>query len=243
MGYNPDKLPFAFFNSRGQLVGFDISMAEGLARDLDVSVEFVPFARNALVEQLEADHFDVVMSGLIGTLERAVAMEHTRPYLEVTLALVVPDYRVREFATLDRIREHADLRIGFVDLSLGFVDRLRSKLPNAELVDLGTNRSFFEGAWRETDALLISAESGAAYMLLYPDFEAVVPEGIRSSLPLFYAVGARDREMREFLEHWIGLRKGDGTFEDHYERWILGRTARPGEPRWSILRNVLGWGD
>ena len=241
VGYNEDKLPFAFLNAKGELVGFDVALAESLARDLGVNAEFVRFDRATLAEQLEADHFDVVMSGLVGTLERATAMEHTSPYLEVTLALVAPDFRIREFASVDRMLEQNELRIGFIDLSRGFVDRLRRALPNAELVELETNRAYFEEAWKEIDALLISAESGAAYTLLFPDFEAVVPDGVRVRLPLFYAVGARDRAMREFLEHWITLRKGDGTFDDQYERWVLGRSPPGSKPRWSVARDVLGW--
>ncbi|MDF1702382.1 MAG: cation:dicarboxylase symporter family transporter, partial [Planctomycetota bacterium] len=243
VGYDADNLPFAFWSTRGKLIGFDISMAEGLARDLGVSLEFVRFERRSLLDQLAADHFDVVMSGLVGTLERAAKMEHTSPYLHVTLALVVPDYRARDFTSLERIRGHKKLRIGFVDLSRGFVERFKALLPNAELVELRTNREYFERAWQETDALLISGESGAPHTLLYPDFETVVPEGVEVTLPLFYAVGARDRKMREFLEHWVALRKGDGTFDEHYKRWVLGRLPEPAGRRWSVMKDVLGWID
>ena len=41
VGYNEDKLPFAFFNVGDNLVGFDIEMAHALATDLGVTIEFV----------------------------------------------------------------------------------------------------------------------------------------------------------------------------------------------------------
>ena len=47
IGYNEDKLPFAYFNNRGNLVGLDINMAHQLARDLGVSIEFVRFDRQS----------------------------------------------------------------------------------------------------------------------------------------------------------------------------------------------------
>ena len=97
------------------------------------------------------DHFDVVMSGLVGTLERAESMLHTAPYLDVTLALVVPDYRVPGFASLDAMRRSEGLRIGFVDLSRGFLDRFRDALPNSELIELPTSRTFFEEPGRNLD--------------------------------------------------------------------------------------------
>lgn len=243
VGYNEDKLPFAYFDTDGHLVGFDVNMAHALARDLGVSIEFVRFDRAELADQLGNDAFDVVMSGLVGTLERSQSMQHTRPYLDVNLGLVVPDYRVREFRSLDSLRSSKNLRIGFVDLSRGFVGRLRSELPGAEFVELNTNRQFFDGQWRELDALLISAESGSAFTLLYPEFEVVIPAGVKVALPLFYAVGANDSAMTDFMEHWIALRRKDGTMKDFYDHWILGKTTRKKQRRWCVIRDVLHWVD
>ncbi len=241
VGFNRDKLPFAFFNRHHDLVGYDINMAHALARDLGVKLEFVPFDRAALAQQLVDDHFDLVMSGLVGTLERSEIMQHTRAYLDVNLALVVPDHRARKFKTLKSIQSLRTPRIGFVDLSRGFVDRLRSALPDAELVEIGNNRDYFTDKTDNLDALLISAESGSAFTLIYPEFEVVVPPELQVKLPLFYVIGHQDAEMRDFLEHWIMLRDKDGTAAEYYDHWVLGKAQRTTPPRWSIIRDVLGW--
>jgi Na+/H+-dicarboxylate symporter len=243
VGFNQDKLPFAFFNANNDLVGYDINMVHALARDLGVRIEFVPFDRATLAEQLAADHFDLVMSGLVGTLERSEVMQHTRSYLDVNLALVVPDYRTRSFRTLDSIRAIEQLRIGFVDLSRGFVNRLRDAIPDAQLVEIANNRDYFTGKANNLDALLISAESGSAFTLIYPKFEVVVPRELSVQLPLFYVIGQQDSELRDFLEHWVTLREKDGTAKEYYDHWVLGKTQLAKQPRWSIIRDVLGWVD
>jgi len=241
VGFNADKLPFAYFNQRGELVGFDINLAHVLARDLGVELEFVPFDRAAMAQQFRDDHFDVVMSGLEGTLERAEALNHTAPYMELTLALVVQDYRARSFRTMETMRQIDGLRVGYVDLSRGFLDRARQALPKAELVELPKNRTFFDDASGDLDALLISAESGSAFTLFYPEYEVVIPEGPRIAVPLFYAVGDRDAELRAFLEYWVALRKNDGTWQEIYDHWILGKLPASTKPRWCVIRDVLGW--
>ncbi len=218
-------------------------MAHALAKDLGVSIEFVRFDRESLVQQLADDHFDVVMSGLVGTLERSEAMQHTDPYMDVTLALVVPDFRARDFRSFDSLRSMPNLRIGFVDLSRGFVDRLRKTLPEAEFVELARNQDFFSGSSDDLDGLLISAESGSAFTLQYPDFDVVIPRGRRVSLPLFYAIGNRDAGMRDFLDHWVALRRKDGTMQEFYDHWVLGKSVEAKQPRWCVIRNVLGWVD
>ena len=157
--------------------------------------------------------------------------------------MVAPDYRVRKFCSLDSLRSQQDLKIGFVDLSRSFVDRLQMALPNAELVELSTSQQFFDGNQPELDAFLTSAESGSAFTLLYPEFEVVVPDGLEVSLPLFYAIGNNDDDMRDFLEHWVRLRQSDGTVRGYYDHWILGKTTREQKRRWSVIRDVLHWVD
>ena len=78
-------------------------------------------------------------------------------------------------------------------------------------------------------------------LLIYPEFEVVIPRELRVKLPLFYVIGKQDAEVRDFLEHWITLRKKDGTAAEYYDHWVLGKTQRATQPRWSIIRNVLGW--
>ena len=241
VGFNGDKLPFAYFNRYGA-VGFDISVAHELARDLGVRIEFVPYEQFTLADQLAADHFDVVMSGLVGTLERAETMQHTKPVSgsdpgagrarlpgprlqvcrndatgpEVAARLRGPKPRTR--------RSHAQPAAQ---------RRVRRTANQPTVLRLGG---------RILDGLLISAESGSAFTLFYPQYEVIVPDGPRISLPLFYAIANRDAGMRDFLEHWVSLRQKDGTMQENYDHWILGKSTRQSTPRWSVIRNVLGWG-
>ena len=115
------------------------------------------------------------------------------------------------------------------------------ELPDAQLIELKNNRDYFESPELSLDALLISAESGSAFTLLYPQFEVAVPAELDVRLPLFYAIAGNDTETHDFLNHWVELRTKDGTFEDYYEHWILGKTRNVRRPRWCIIRDVLHW--
>ncbi|MGY8770685.1 MAG: cation:dicarboxylate symporter family transporter [Pirellulales bacterium] len=241
VGYNDDSLPFALINHQNHLVGYDIDMAHALANDLGVDLEFVKFTRNRVVQQLNDDDFDLVMSGLMATVERSEAMTHTDPYMNVTLALMVLDHRARDFRSREVIARQEGLKVGYFDLSRGFLKRMQEKNPGVEFVKLDTAQEFFVSKSEEIDAMLISAESGSAYSMLHPKFQVVVPQGSHVSIPLYYGVGNRDSDMREFLENWIMLRTKDGTMQEKYDHWILGKNQSVRPPRWSILRNVLKW--
>ena len=37
------------------------------------------------------------------------------------------------------------------------------------------------------------------------------------------------------------LKHEDGNVDELYQHWILGGGAQPRQPRWSLIRDVLGW--
>ena len=45
-------------------MGFDIDMAQLLAREMKVNLQFIPFEQDDLVAQLDAGLFDVGMAGV-----------------------------------------------------------------------------------------------------------------------------------------------------------------------------------
>ena len=104
VGYMQDNLPFAYFNGKGDLVGFDVEMAHLLARDLEVELAFVPVMRDRIAEQINEGYCDIVMSGMVVTPERAQVVSFSAPYTDATLAFVVKDHRLEEFSSRDAIR-------------------------------------------------------------------------------------------------------------------------------------------
>ncbi|MDJ0692352.1 MAG: cation:dicarboxylase symporter family transporter [Xenococcaceae cyanobacterium MO_188.B32] len=244
IGFDPDNLPWSYYNSQQQLVGFDIDMAHQLAHELGVKIEFVPLQFSTLGQLMGEDHFDLAMSGIVGTIERFQQTRFSDPYLYVNLALVVPDYRDEEFATLESINQMKNLRIGVEDPAI-LTKKIQELLPDVEFIDLASDREFFEGqgAGRDLDALFESAEAGSAWTLLYPNFQVVTPFPRNLDIPLVYPFLGKDDLLGEVVDHWIEVKKHDGTIQDAYDYWILGKGGEQKQPRWSIIRNVLHWID
>lgn len=185
VGYMPDRLPFSYTNIAGKLVGYDIDMAQRLAQELQVSLEFVPFTFASLIRDLKADHFDIAMSGVYGTAEQSGAIRLSDPYMFATMALVVPDYLDKEYATPAGIRGAEKLRVG-VHRSLAGVEVMGDTLgsyPNMEFVVLDSYRDFFEqrNQGKGVEVLYTGAESGSAWTLLYPQYQVVTPWSTRTA--------------------------------------------------------------
>lgn len=242
VGFIADQRPYSHLNARGELVGLDVEMAHALARELGVSPEFAPVPRDRFEEALEAGRVDVMMAGILLTTQRASRVEFSPPYLDETLAFVVPDHRRAVFSDAAWVRAQVGLRVGVPDLP--YVRQLiEREFPNVTIVPLALTdtESFFAGRGERLDAVCLTAERGSFLTLLHPAWSVAVPHPLEIRLPLGYPVARHDLEMVRFLGLWIDLKRRDGTIQALYDHWILGRDAGAHEPRWSILRDVLGW--
>lgn len=120
---------------------------------------------------------------------------------------------------------------------------LSAALPSdVEVVEIPTERAFFEAEPTLADVLVTSAEAGSAWTLEYPQFAVVKPTGLDVSVPLYYLV-EKESQFEEFLENWLALKRRGGTIDRLYDYWILGKDEKGRVPRWCILRDVLQWGD
>jgi len=238
VGYFDDSLPYAFRNAAGDLVGLDIEMAQQLARDLGVELELVPADRRLFVSGLDPSACDLVMSGVVVTADRSLHVRYSSAYLDETFAFIVADHRRAEFASWDEVEATPALRIG-VPNEPYYLSRIRARLPAATIVPFDSLERMFQPVDPPLDALVLTAERGSAYTLLHPEYSVVVPKPQPIKVPLAYVIAGRDSALASMVDTWIDLKRKDGTIDELFGHWILGRSATPHQRRWSILDDVL----
>jgi ABC-type amino acid transport substrate-binding protein len=54
-------------------------------------------------------------------------------------------------------------------------------------------------------------------------------------------IAGRDQGLRNLVNVWLDLKRKDGTIDQLFSHWILGKDATVHAPRWSILHDVLHW--
>jgi ABC-type amino acid transport substrate-binding protein len=240
VGYNPDALPFAFFNKKNQLVGFDIETANRLGADLNAEVRFVPFRNSHITEDLNKGFYDIAMSGVTVTVSRLEKADFTQPYMELTLALVVSDYKKDNYNSQKELQKMKNLKIAVLNNSV-HGGLLKKYLPNAKIIKIDRREDFFTKK-TGANALLISAEEGAAWTLVYPEYGIAVPKPLLLKMNAAYPLPKGDLEFANFMDQWLEMQKANGAPKKQYNYWILGKEQKKKQPRWSIIRNVLGWG-
>lgn len=238
VGYPPDHFPNSFFNLQGRLVGRDVELMHRLAAQLQVQLAFIPYTAETVGEQLELGEIDVAVGGLIILPERLLRAAFTQPYETATMAVVVPDHRRYEFDTWSDRDTRAGTHLGALHEDM--VIAARNLLPHVEVVPVDSPRSFFTGARHDLSGLVMAAQEGAAWTVLYPEYTVVVPRPLVRK-PVGMAIRTGDADWLHFLDRWLDYERLDGALDRLRIYWVEGGGTQQRPPRWSVTRDVLQW--
>ncbi len=200
-------VPWAMRNRNGELVGFEIDVANKVARDMGVGIEFVPTPWEGLIPALVAGEFDVIIAGMSVRPRRKFAIDFTVPYAHSGMGIAANRAMAADMKWPD---DYDSARVTFScrrgSTSCGDVERL---FPNAGV------RRFDDDAGALREVL-----SGNAHAVLSSYPQPVVWAGAhpeRIFLPTTENLSQSDEA--------FGLRKGDPDALHFFSNWILANRA------------------
>ncbi|MGB3835765.1 transporter substrate-binding domain-containing protein [Castellaniella sp.] len=82
--------PWSMVDAQGKVTGFDADVGHALCKKLDMKCRFVVQAFDSLIPALEAERFDLVISGMSVTAERSKVISFSIPYATEDSAFVLP---------------------------------------------------------------------------------------------------------------------------------------------------------
>jgi Na+/H+-dicarboxylate symporter/ABC-type amino acid transport substrate-binding protein len=220
VGYNPHAIPFCFYNSRGNLVGYDIAFAYELAHDLDCRLELVPMEYPTAVDAVNHNAFDIGMSAISISEKRLEHGSFTLPYLQAKLVLVAPDKKRKEFSKLAPILKKPTLKIAVLKDTC-YVLMAKKLFPRHELILIENPDEFAEGSI--ADFLFWSEQDAISWVIRNPRFSVIFPDPALGIDSLGYLVRQDAIRLLNFLDQWLELKKNEGFTQKQYNQWILGK--------------------
>jgi len=244
IGYDPNNLPMSFFNTDGELVGFEVELAEQMASALYLRAEFLPVTWPEMPRLLAEGVIDI-MPGVWYRPYWFSSLELTEPYFIATIGLAVKDSRRHDFDTLEQIRRQSGLKIGVPLDTTQIVYSLEHYFggTDAEFVTIEFWTPYFEGKHPEVDAFLMPAEHASGWTLLHPEYTVVVPQPNPIKVPTAFGVALGSDDLARVINEWIVYADNVGLIDRAFGYWITGQGAESKQPRWSILRNVLNFSE
>ena len=89
VGLNPAYEPFESKTPTGEIVGFDVDIANALCEQIKRKCVFVESEWDSIIPGLQAKKFDVIVSSMSITPERARVVDFTKRYYKTPSAIVV----------------------------------------------------------------------------------------------------------------------------------------------------------
>jgi polar amino acid transport system substrate-binding protein len=206
--------PFVFQHAEdGRLVGFEVEIAEALARRLGVRAEFVQSDWHHLMPSLERGDFDVILNGLEVTPGRRARIAFTRPYYAFTETLVVR----RDDRATDSLAALAGRRVGTLGGSLA-ADVVAAAPGVRTVLYEGVEEPYTDLERGRIDAVVLDDIIAARYGLVRPTLRlaATVGDGV-------YAIGVRPdaTALLGAVDAALGALADSGELRAILERWRL----------------------
>ena len=230
VGVRTDGLPWAFRNDRGELVGYDIDLVDGLARSLGVRLEVEEEGLTTLEKWLDSGRIDLAVGGIKAGPQRAVRHQLSQGYQRVHLALVVPDAKVALVQNLrdQPLRRPLLLAASDPELLGGELrDQIRDELvgPNGhlslEVLPLSNKQEFFTPAGQARfDGLLTTAEGGSGWAVLHPRTSLITPFDNRLASELVWAIAGDDAALRRYINAWLAREQARGKLDTLFKHWV-----------------------
>ena len=104
VGTSADYPPYEFhteIDGEDTIVGFDISIAQAIADELDVELEIVDMSFDNLLMSLANDEFDMVIAGMTADDERKKTTDFSVPYLESKNLILVRAEDADKYTSLE----------------------------------------------------------------------------------------------------------------------------------------------
>ncbi|MBL8681378.1 MAG: ABC transporter permease subunit [Myxococcales bacterium] len=208
------------------LVGFEVELANAIARELGVRATFVQNDWANLVPSLERGSFDVALNGLEVTPARTGRVRFSRPYYLYRMRVMarVGDSRVR--ANIDSLR---GLRVGTLGNSQSH-DLLRRNGIEAVLYE-GQEEPYVDLERGRTDAVLLDDIIATRYGVVKPSLRVVGDLGDG-----YYAAAVRpaDEDLGRAIDESITRIARSGELRAIMARWQID------DPR---LEAIVHWSD
>jgi polar amino acid transport system substrate-binding protein len=209
--------PFSFVNTSGELVGFDVDIAEALAEKMGVEVNIQSSPWNGIIAALAGGRFDACICSMSVTEERQKAVAFSDPYYSAGLSVWVQG----DNTDINSLEDLEGKRVGSTLGETGnqwAVENSDGEWRNQTFQGLPDMMSGLTTG--RVDAII--GDDVPIYVLLRennPDIK-MVDVGEMPRWPAAISIQQNKPELMRALNKALAEIRADGTYQEIVDRWI-----------------------
>jgi len=207
--------PFTYLDEKGNLIGFDIDLANIIADEIGVKLELKTGQFSGFIPALLNGEFDAIVSALNVTEERKQSIDYSEPYYADGYVAIVKEGN-------DTVKDIYDLEGKVVGVTAGtaYVKVAENIGGYKELMEYpGNAEGFADLANGRADVIINNSRIANEYIATNPGKAKVVGDVIKGT---DVAIGLRKNndELRDKISEIIKAKKADGTLNELSMKWF-----------------------
>jgi len=209
--------PFEYRNDQGELTGFEVELAEAMCEEMQANCEFVIQAWDGMIPGLLARKFDLIMSSMSITEERAERVNFSEPYYITPGGWFAAESFDTDVTDMDAM---ADKTVGvqrgttmdtYVTENMGGTVNIKRYTTAEDMVlDLEGQR---------LDVVFVDYPVGEQTILNREGFKEV-GEPVKLGQGVGVAMRKRDRDLTKEVNAALKTLKEDGTYDDIMKKYF-----------------------
>ncbi|MCM3337847.1 transporter substrate-binding domain-containing protein [Paenibacillus sp. MER TA 81-3] len=211
--------PYNFLNDKHEVDGFDADVAKAVAKRLGVEVEFITGEFSGLIEGLQKDKYDALVSQVTITEDRKQKMDFSTPYVKNAVNVLVKS----DNTTIEKLEDFKDKKIG-VGLGTNDEKYLRDvAMPKVGTFEVATYNDVITSL-QDLNVGRIDATINNVFAIKplieknHFDVKAV-GEPIKEDFAGI-AIRKNNPELLDAINKALTEMKSDGTFKEIFQKWF-----------------------
>lgn len=211
IGVDSTYPPFEFIQE-GEMKGFDVDLANEIAKKLGKEIMLEPTEWDTDFKMLREGSVDLIISAVPYNSEKDVIVDFSKPYFGMRYMLV--ELAGSEIKTKDEL---AGKRVGIMESGAGDIDP--EYLADFEIVKYKDVLELLAGLkMKDTSAVLLSLPVGINLIKENLDTYNILDETI--STQEFVIVFRKGSPLKGMIDTALDAIKSDGTYDTIYNKWF-----------------------
>lgn len=216
IGLDDSYPPMGFRDENGNIVGFDIDLANEVCARLGVKLKAKPISWDAKEQELNSGNIDCIWNGMSVDSSRAAAMNLSDPYLKNSMFFVVRD---SSLANYDSLKDKV-IATQKGSTSQTFLAASEVGKSAREVVYFDDNQMALAGLENGSVDVVYLDGVFAKYWILKNHKEFVILEDVGSDEKLAIGFRKGDQALRDAVNEIVNTMKKDGRFVNISMKWF-----------------------
>lgn len=211
--------PWTMRTKSGDLIGFEIDLANKLAEDMGVTAEFSVYQWDAIIAALQAGEIDMIAGGMAITPARALQVNFSRPVATSGVGIAANTDKTADIETLaDLNRDNITITTVADTLAASVTERL---FPDANVKVYQTPEPAEEDVVEGRAHALVTSMPEARFLVLRNsgDLDLPISDPLLASAEGL-AVRKGEQQLLNFLDAWVTARTTDKWLATTHDYWF-----------------------